>query len=116
MARVAFDVDDTLWKCRYNPRLDQIPDYDLIQVLRWHVLNRDEVYVWSAGGVDYAQTIMKKLGLDTIVVVIEKEPRQDFIDICYDDEKVDLAKVNIQVYREPIDETNLRKKDNLRNS
>lgn len=56
MITVAFDIDDTLWKIRrltpncsenckkgeyckvHKPKLDQVPDYDLVQVLRWFLI------------------------------------------------------------------------------
>ncbi len=118
--RVAFDIDDTLWKIRrraplcdetcpkpyctvHNPKFDQVPDYDLIQVLRWFATNGDEVFVWSAGGVDYAQQIVTKLGLDELVTVIPKSEPQEgntFIDIAFDDCETRLAKVDVQVRRE----------------
>jgi hypothetical protein len=48
----------------HNRKLDQMPDYDLIQVLRWFHANGDQVYVWSAGGVNYCWAVVSKLGLD----------------------------------------------------
>jgi len=100
--RVVFDVDDTLWKVRPHHG-DQVPDYDLIQVLRWHVANRDGVYVWSAGGTEYAYQIMHKLGLDDMVQIVQKtkETADSFqFDISYDDEEITLAKVNVRVNRD----------------
>ncbi len=104
MTKIAFDIDDTLYKIRKEER-DQVPDYDLIQVLRWFYNNGDNVYVWSAGGIDYAKTIVKKLGLDRMVTVIPKvalgddsNPHQ--IDIAFDDCETKLAKVDIRVKRE----------------
>lgn len=108
--KIAFDVDHTIWKIEKGAdgRPHQVPDYDLIQVLRWFHNNGDEVYVWSAGGVDYAKTIVHKLGLDHIVTVIPKgiygEPESGLkMDISFDDEEVNLASVNIKVSREPIE-------------
>lgn len=104
MTKIAFDIDDTLYKIRKEER-DQVPDYDLIQVLRWFYNNGDDVYVWSAGGIDYAKTFVKKLGLDKMVTVIPKvalgddsNPHQ--IDIAFDDCETKLAKVDIQIKRE----------------
>jgi hypothetical protein len=102
--KVAFDIDDTLYKVEHYadldgfPRFRQVPDYELIQVLKWFVNNKDEVYVWSAGGIDYAETIMKKLGLDKYVKIIQKGEGTD-IDLCFDDEDVTLAKTNVQIDR-----------------
>lgn len=115
--RVAFDVDDTLWKIRRQKtpkgqRYDQVPDYDMIAVLRWFYENGDQVYVWSAGGMDYAQQIVNKLGLDDMVTVVPKRgwPTEGGggsdmkiapdMDIVFDDEVVTLGKVNVQVKRD----------------
>lgn len=98
---ICFDVDDTLWKIRPKHH-DQVPDYDLIQVLRWFHKNGDNVYVWSGGGVDYAKMIVRKLGLDDMVKVISKPPlykNDPKIDLVFDDEEITLGKVNIEVYR-----------------
>jgi hypothetical protein len=107
MAKIAFDIDDTLWKIDVKHKR-QVPDYDLIQVLRWFVANGDEVFVWSAGGMDYAQTIVDKLGLTDHVTVIPKngypEGKDEEINIAFDDVEVGLATVNVKVKREPRDE------------
>lgn len=95
--KVAFDIDDTLWKIRENHQ-DQVPDYPLIQVLLWFVSNGDKVFVWSAGGVDYAKSIVKRLGLDDVVEVIMKEKRDD-IDIAFDDAETNLGKVDVPIKR-----------------
>lgn len=112
--RIAFDVDDTLWKVVRTPEGDtvgrQVPDYDLIAVLRWFKSNGDEVFVWSAGGVDYAQQIVDKLGLTDMCTVIPKrdivhmEPGK-FIDIAFDDmPDVALGKVNVHVKRPAVND------------
>ena len=121
MIRVAFDIDDTIWKvyrespecdkmpqscvrtktgyCDFHkPKLHQAPDYDLIQVLRWFYDNGDRVYIWSAGGVDYAETIVKKLGLTKLVTVISKRSGED-MDIVFDDQDTKLGKVDVRVNR-----------------
>lgn len=111
MKRIAFDIDDTLWKIEkyrqcpehcvlrhIHEQWHQVPDYDLIQVLRWFHKNGDEVYVWSAGGVDYARDIVWKLGLDKMVTVIEKGKARG-LDIAFDDEDTKLAVVDIKVNR-----------------
>lgn len=100
MITVAFDIDDTLWKVRVRGNKgDQIPDYDLIQVLRWFYENGDKVIVWSAGGIDYALKIAEKLGIDEMVTVVEKGSIKT--DIAFDDRETKLGKVDIQVKREP---------------
>lgn len=97
MIKVAFDIDDTLFKIRLDKK-DQVPDYDLIQVLKWFYQNGDEIFVWSAGGIEYAQAFVRKLGLDDIVKVIEKNSIVP--DIAFDDCETNLGKVDIKVKRE----------------
>jgi hypothetical protein len=94
--RVAFDIDDTLWKVR-EKQLDQVPDYDLIAVVRWFYNNGDDVFFWSAGGVDYATQIIRKLGLDEYGWVIEKGSQ--LVDIAFDDQETKLGIVDVKVQR-----------------
>lgn len=121
---IAFDIDDTLYKvvpkkirggdcvlgcvdthheCD-NYSFDQVPDYDLIQVLRWFHSNGNNVYVWSGGGQDYAKAIVSKLGLDQYITrVIDKNSAGSShynIDITFDDQTVDLgSRANVKVKR-----------------
>lgn len=95
--KVAFDIDDTLWKIRVDQR-DQVPDYDIIQVLRWFAKNGDEIYFWSAGGMDYCQTIINKLGLDELGTVVEKGSFKP--DIAFDDCEAYLGQVTVRVQRD----------------
>jgi hypothetical protein len=97
---IAFDVDDTIYQVyKTGPNsYRQVPDYDLILLLRWFAWNGDKVFVWSAGGVDYAQQVVDKLGLTRLVRVIPKEKNPD-IDIAFDDAETGLAKVDIRVKR-----------------
>ncbi len=103
MIRVAFDVDDTIFKIDIKHKC-QVPDYDLIQVLRWFYNNGDEVFVWSAGGCEYTQVIVDKLGLTDMVKVIPKGEfgnRQLDIDLTFDDDKYEqIGKVNVTVRRD----------------
>ena len=99
--RIAFDIDDTLYKVS-DDRKRQVPDYELIQVLRWFYNNGNTILVWSAGGIDYAQQIVDKLGLTLMVTVIRKgaaDDRRGVIDICFDDETVTNGIVNVKVKR-----------------
>lgn len=98
---VAFDIDDSLWKINEKMRRQE-PDYKLINVLLWFVENGDNVFIWSAGGMDYCKTIAAKLGLDEYVKIIPKpdlgkEDRR--IDLCFDDSEVELAKTSVLVHR-----------------
>jgi hypothetical protein len=118
--KIAFDIDDTLWKveeltqhnhsiepgsvamCLCGKQWRQVPDYDLISVLRWFYNNGEEIFVWSAGGVEYAQVIIDKLGLTSMVRVIPKQKlgdEKETMDITFDDEAIKNGKVNIKVKR-----------------
>lgn len=93
MARIAFDIDGTLIKKTIN---GDVPRYDVIAVLTAMVEWGNTVFVWSGGGVDYAEAWARKLGLPPEVRVIGKSKDFD-IDLAFDDQEVDLAKANIRV-------------------
>lgn len=107
--KIAFDVDDTLMRYerdKDNPSYGMpVPDHDLIAVLRWFYNNGDTVYIWSGGGVDYAQQIANKLGLGGMVTIIPKTTLYDDsnpnkIDIAFDDSETKLGKVDVLVKRD----------------
>lgn len=104
MAKIIFDIDDTLAKIiQQEGSYTQVPDYDLMQVLRWFINNGEEVYLWSAGGVEYAQTWARKLGIYDQVKVIPKVELGEMhphMDIAFDDSEINLAKVSIKVKRD----------------
>ena len=99
--KIAFDIDDTLHKIRLDKR-DQVPDFDLLQVLRWFYQNGDEVYVWSAGGHDYANNFVRRMGIDDMVTVIRKGEIK--VDIAFDDMETNLATVDVKVNRDSTQE------------
>ncbi|MCP6727568.1 MAG: hypothetical protein KJI69_06170 [Patescibacteria group bacterium] len=99
--KIAFDIDDTLHKIRLDKR-DQVPDFDLFQVLRWFHGNGDEVYVWSAGGIDYATNYVRRMGIDSMVTVIRKGAIK--VDISFDDMETNLATVDVKVNRDSTEE------------
>jgi len=111
MISVVFDVDDTLAKIiKQGEEYTQVPDYDLIQVMRWFINNGDKVYIWSAGGTDYAQMWVNKLGFADFITVIPKvdlgENRPD-IDIAFDDCENNLAKTTIIIKRDLNEDSNI---------
>lgn len=112
---IAFDIDDTIWKINAKMRRQE-PDYKLINVLLWFVENGDNVFVWSAGGVDYAKTIAAKLGLDEYVRIIPKPDlygKNPKIQLCFDDSEVALGNETVLVYRPHNEGTNY---EDLQNS
>src|SRR3990167_1750703 len=107
--KIAFDIDDTIWKVD-RKYYNQVPDYELIVVLKWFFNNGDKIFIWSGGGVNYAQSIVNKLGLTDFVEVIPKVKLGDAsntytIDIAFDDEETRLGKVDVKVRREQSPET-----------
>jgi hypothetical protein len=99
---VAFDVDDTIYKVDVKLKR-QVPDYDMIAVMRWFYNNGDNIYVWSAGGIDYAKTICEKLGITGIVTDCIAKPElgghKREIDLTFDDCEIGLGRTNVLVYR-----------------
>ncbi len=118
--RIAFDIDDTLWKLvkDEHPRIEGIgamcacgipvkqeEDKTMIELLEVLTLDLNtEVFLWSAGGVQYAEAWVKRhiQHLEEYIKVIPKEKGHD-IDICFDDQDVDLAKIVLRVKREHAD-------------
>jgi hypothetical protein len=91
---IAFDVDGTLiWQEGIVGEIPDTPRYDVINLFNIFEKLHFEMYVWSGGGLDYAQRWCNKLGLRATVV--EKASFRP--DIAVDDQFVDLGKVNIKV-------------------
>jgi len=94
--RVAFDVDGTLVDLHDYRK----PRPSVVNKLHWHYRRGDEVFVWSGGGVDYAQRVVERLGLAHMVTVIAKLPNVSVaqkIQLCYDDQDVSLAPEGVRV-------------------
>lgn len=89
--RICFDIDGTLITEEHDPK----PRYDIINLLRWFKNNGHTVFVWSGGGVDYAEMWVRKLGLD--VKVLPKDRRMMKLDIAVDDCEAELAPCMIYV-------------------
>lgn len=94
--KICFDVDGTLITFDDKPRKDVI---DMLKAL-YHL--GCEIYMWSGGGHDYASMWMRKLGLTqyvTEVILYKDRKYADYyqIDICFDDEDVNLCPINIQI-------------------
>lgn len=90
--KIAFDVDGTLIR---ETDFGSAPRYEIIEKLLWFNKLGYQTYVWSGSGMDYAKRWTEKLGI-TCAIVIPKDNQQG-IDIAFDDQEVQLAKVNIQV-------------------
>ena len=86
MLTICFDVDGTL----ITP---QGPRYDVIHMLFTLKALGHTIYVWSGGGVEYAEAWAAQLGLG--VPVLEKGALMP--DIAVDDDAVTLGTVNLKV-------------------
>lgn len=91
MQYAAFDVDGTLIELT-GPHEDT-PRYDVIQFFKFLEQSGFEMYIWSGGGIDYAENWRDKLGLEAEVV----EKGSFTPNISVDDDIVDLGLVNIRV-------------------
>jgi len=78
--KIAFDID----RCLIS--IKDTPNYNNIDLLWWFARSTDfEIYVWSGGGIDYAQRWIEKLGLTHCgIKIIEKGSIP--MDIVVDDE------------------------------
>jgi len=101
MAKIAFDVD---WTLVNN---DQSLNHEMVEeLLRWLKRGHD-IIIWSGGGHDYAKhqgtKILGKFYMDIYneKVTFSSKTKENAAmlnpDICYDDEVVNLARVNIYV-------------------
>lgn len=97
--KIAFDVDGTL--ISYP---DDQPRRDIVDMLITLRMCGHHIIVWSGGGKEYAEVWAKRLFLIPYVQEIMEKPLQTaridggtFADICFDDEEVKLATVNVRV-------------------
>jgi hypothetical protein len=99
--KIAFDIDDTLLipsVARGNDVSgDNVPNYEVIAVLRFFQAQGHEIILWSGSGVDWAKRWGEKFGLEPFTVRIKE--KDENIDIAFDDCEVDLARVNVRVKR-----------------
>lgn len=103
MYKIAFDIDGCLLQgyttrqkgsqvrpieyCRHEIR-------DMLIALSEY----NEITVWSGGGKEYAEMVVKDLGLERYVTnIMSKLQNPGDIDISFDDMEVNLAKINIRV-------------------
>lgn len=93
MAIIAFDVDGTIETLGGKPR------WEILDLLRQFSKLGHRIILWSGGGKEYAERKMREYKLDAFVDSCQDKSYASgvVIDICFDDESVDLAVVNIKV-------------------
>lgn len=94
---IAFDVDDTL----IIPSIvsgtgENVPNYEVIAILKWFQLQGNRIVVWSGSGIDWATRWAEKLGLSGVDVAVKGSIP---VDIAFDDCDVELGNVNVKVNR-----------------
>lgn len=116
--KIAIDLDDTLWKlvedkdprptgvgamCACGIPMKQEVDQTMVDLVQSLILDH-QVFIWSAGGVEYAKNWIKRFcpAWESLVEVIPKEKGQG-IDVCVDDQEVDLAPILLRIKREHAD-------------
>lgn len=90
----AFDVDGCLIDSHDKPR------HEIISILVALHKAGHRITVWSGGGKDYASLIVERLGLwGCVHEVRSKTDHHKFLipDVCFDDQEVQLGRVNIRV-------------------
>lgn len=105
--KIAFDIDgtiitlgDMIFSQKTGLRLvgEQKPNYPILNLLMdLSKLESIEIYIWSAGGIEYAQRWVERLGIEEYITGIIDKSKFHEMDICFDDNDVVLAKVNILV-------------------
>lgn len=117
--KVAFDIDDTLYKivkdedhrikgvgamCACGLHVKQELDHDMSQIVESLLESGHEVILWSAGGVEYVNDFIRRFrpAWQYKVTVLPKESGHN-IDVCFDDQEVDLAKTVLRIKREHAD-------------
>lgn len=109
---VMFDVDDTLVVWDFPKELDEqaitfdnfgvnvrlLPHYKHIDQMKRHAARGHMIYVWSAGGHEWAGEVIKTLGLEKYVNHIMSKPQW-----YYDDLRAEefLPEIN-RVYYDPL--------------
>ena len=103
---IGFDVDGTLITYQDKPRWDII---EMLKTLSKH----HTIILWSGGGKDWCEVWVRRLFLEEYVSACYTKPMggkdktimigkmemnsKEYVDVGFDDENVDIAKINIKV-------------------
>lgn len=103
---ISFDIDGTLITYNDKPRLDIL---DMLRTLsKYHT-----IVLWSGGGKEWAELWAKRLYIEEYVSACYTKPMggkdktiligkmemdsKEYVDVGFDDENVDIAKINIKI-------------------
>ena len=93
--KIAFDVDGTLIH-QSGDKIDT-PRYDVINLFLSFEKLGYEMYIWSGGGIDYAERWRDKLGLGAVVVEKGSFKPDIAVDDMAHEWEFNLGKVNLAV-------------------
>ena len=96
--KIAFDVDNTLIKPSNKEGERDVTNLDTVWLFEWFQKQGHFMIVWSGGGTDYAQMWCNRIGITPDSIV--SKDKLVGVDIAFDDQEVDLAKINIQIKHE----------------
>lgn len=90
---VCFDVDDTLIAWNLDPDKETIeingymmnPIHEHITGIKQHKGRGHFIIVWSQGGVDWAEEVVKALGMEDVVDIVMTKPKWYYDDIPAND-------------------------------
>jgi|GEM_PF-1486602 len=108
--KVAFDIDDTMIIPAVVTGTRDTPNYETIALYKWFQSQGNHMILWSGSGMDWCESWNEKLGLQCDEIRIKEKTMlkppfsnddeyEPYVDICFDDCEVDLAKVNVRVKR-----------------
>ncbi len=89
---IAFDVDGTIYGSTFSHEKEGTPNLDVLNLMRiLHGMKNTRIIVWSGGGKDYAEQIVRKWGLGKWVHSCYGKHEYDTsiyptVDIAFDDE------------------------------
>ena len=89
MKKVAFDIDGCI--CDIYGRTNE----NIVALIKFFHGLGCTVYIWTGGGINRAESVVNNLGLNDIATPAVKGTVE--VDVAFDDMKVKLAEINIQV-------------------
>lgn len=98
--KIAFDVDGTLYDNYpyFDKKIGEQPRTAIVEFLKELHMAGHYIIVWSGGGKEYASQRVRDLKIEKFVhQTCSKLQNDGTVDVCFDDQDVTLAKVNIKI-------------------